>query len=79
MREERILLEYRINVSFVCGHVADFNAVKIELTLVSIFKTADDAERSGLTATRRTEKSDKLLISDVEIHRIDNLFAVIRL
>jgi hypothetical protein len=42
-----------IYVSFVSGNVVNDLTVKAHLTLIGIFKSADDTQGSGLTTTRR--------------------------
>ena len=77
MREERIFLEYGVYLSLVCRYVAYFNTVEIELSFVCGFESSYDSQGSGLTASGRSEKRDKFLISYIEVHRINDLFAVV--
>ena len=78
MREKRVFLEYRVDRALMSRHVTDFSSVKIKLTLVGTLKAADYTECSSFTAARRTEKRNKFSVPNIEIHRIYDLFSVVR-
>ena len=79
MREQGILLEYRIDMPFISGDVADFHPVKIKLTFLRGLKAADDSQGSCFTATLRTEQSNEFSIPDIQIHGVYYLLSVVRL
>jgi hypothetical protein len=61
----------------VRGNVAYLHTVEIELPFVGSLKATDYAQSRGLAASRWAEKSDELTVSDVEVHRIYDPFAVV--
>ena len=73
MREQRVLLEYGVQVSLVWRHVGDVHALKEHLAFVRRLETADDSQRGGLTTAGRTQQGDELVLVDGQVEIIQNL------
>ena len=70
MREQRIALEDRVDVSFVRRNVIDAFSIKKNVTRRGLRKTADDSQRGSLTTTGRAQESNELLVLNVQIQMI---------
>ena len=70
-------MEYSIDLPLESRDLAYFNSVKIELSLVSGFKSADDTKGGSFTASRRAEKRNEFSVSYVKINGVNNLFSVV--
>ena len=76
MREQGILLEDCIDIAAISRDVIDAFSVKQTFTGVGCFKTADDAQGCGFTASGRTENGNKFFIIDIKIDVVENAFSV---
>jgi hypothetical protein len=65
MGKERVALEYRIDVTLVGRNVIDALSVKIYVSYVGRFKSTDNTERRGLTASGGTQQGDKFMVVDI--------------
>ena len=78
MREERIALKNSIYMALIRRHIIYFFTVKIDITRIGIFETADNAKCCGFSASGRAEQSDEFTVMDVEIDAAQNCLTVKR-
>jgi hypothetical protein len=71
MREQRVVLEDRVDVSLVRRHAGDRLAGEEDLALGRLLEARDHAERRRLAAAGRTEQRIELATFDREVHVID--------
>ena len=76
VREQRVLLEHRVYVALVGRQVVYAPAVKHDVAGGRRQEPADDAQRGGLAAARRTQQRHELLVPDIKIYVFQDLFAV---
>ena len=67
MGKKSVALENGVDLAFMRRQRIDFFAIKNNLTFVRLYKSGNDSQGSGFAATRRTEQSYKLLITNVKV------------
>ena len=73
VREKRISLENGVDVSLVRRSLEEILALEINDAGISSLKACDDAERCRLSAARRTEERDELIVPDIERDILEDL------
>ena len=68
VREQRVPLKNGVDLPLVGGNVVDPFPVEKDVARVGRFKSADQAEGRGLSASGRTEQSHELFVPDIQIH-----------
>ena len=76
MREERILLEDRVQLAAVRRKACDILTVKNHLAAVRGREAAEDAERRGLAATGGAEQGHKGVLRNGQIQVVQHHFSV---
>src|SRR5207248_10809062 len=66
MREERVLLEYGVDTTFVRRERVEPSAVHPDFTGGGLFKTGDQAEQSSLAGTAFAEQREKFSGGDIQ-------------
>ena len=66
VRIQSIVLENHRDVAILRSNVVHETIADVELALGNLFQTGDHAQGGGLTAARRANQNDELLILDVE-------------
>ena len=72
MREQRVLLEYRVDGTLIRRQVVYPLAVKINIALVRRFKAADNPQRRRLAAARGSEERNEFLVADIQVDVFQN-------
>ena len=78
MWEERILLENRIDLSFVRWYIVNSFAIEKDIALVWIDKASYNPQSRGFSAPRRTQKGDKFAPLDAEVKILQHGLAIKR-
>ena len=78
VREQRITLKYRIDLTLMRWQIVDSFSIKKDIPIMRRQKPANNAKRRCLAAARRAKQSNELLIADLKVQIIQNLFAVIQ-
>ena len=68
VRKQRILLEYRVDLTFVRRDIIDPHAVKKHVAAGGLYKAADDPERGGLAAAGWTQQREEFLIIKIQVN-----------
>ena len=76
MREQRIALEYRVDVSLVRWNTVDLFAVEVDIAGGRFNKTSDNSQSCCLATTGWTQEGHKLLIVDVQVDSLENPLTV---
>ena len=76
MREQRIFLEYGVDLALVRRQAGDVLPVKDNLSVIGIEKARDDAQQRGLAAAGRAEQCDKFIFIDVQRDAVEHALAV---
>ena len=71
VREQRVVLEDRVDVAAVGRHAGDRLAGEEDLALGRLLEPGDHPERRGFAAARRAEKAVKLTVLDAQVHPVD--------
>ncbi len=79
VREQRVVLEHRVDVPLVRRAIRDVGAVELHLACVGALEARDDPERRRLPGARRAEKREELSAPDLEIDVIDGDHVAVRL
>ena len=66
MREERIALEYGVDVALVGGEEGDVFALQLNETARRLFEAADHAQRGGLAAAGWAEEGEEFAVGDIK-------------
>ena len=78
MGEKCIALEYGVDVAFVGRNSVYALAVEEHISAGGLEKACDYAESGGLSAARRPEKGNELLILYVETDVFEDTFALLK-
>ena len=70
--EERVALEYGIDLPLVRRHVVNALAVKDDGALVLLQKSAQDAQQRGLSAAGRAQQGHKFIFKNVQVHALED-------
>ena len=71
MREQGVVLEHRVDRTFVGRKGADLFAEDLEAAFGRKLEAGDHPQRCCLPATGRSEHGEELAIGDLEIDRVD--------
>ena len=66
-REQRVVLEDRVDRALVRSHVGDVDAVQQDLALGRLLEAGDHPQRRGLPAARGPQQGEELPARDVEV------------
>ena len=72
MREQRIVLEDCIQLTFVGGKVGDVSAFEDDAAFVRRLESCENPERSGFSAAGGAEQCDELVFVNDEIKIVEN-------
>ena len=61
MGEQRVFLEYGVQLAFIWRKAGDILAVKDDRALIRPFESADNPERCGFTAAAGSKQCDKCI------------------
>ena len=78
IREQRILLEHRIDLPLLGRQLRDVRAIKQDAAAVRQLEAPDQPQRRRLPAPRRPEKRHELIFMNGEVEILDDLPPVIR-
>jgi hypothetical protein len=71
VREQRVVLEHRVDVARVRGPAADVGARQLDAAAVGLLEAGDQAQRRALARARRAEQREELAATDVERDGVD--------
>ena len=71
MREQRVVLEDRVDVARVGRAGGDVGAGELDAARVGQLEAGDQPQRRRLARARRPEQREELSAGDVEGHRVD--------
>ena len=71
VREERVVLEDRVDVALVRRDTGDRLSGEQDLALRRLLEAGDHAQRRGLAAAGRAEEAVELAAGDVQVHVVD--------
>ena len=77
MGKQRVFLENGVQLTFVRGELCDVLPVKNNLSLIRGLKPADDAQRGGFPAAAGAEQGQKFILTDLEVHLVQNRCSVV--
>ena len=77
MGEERVFLEYGVDLPLMRGDALHIRAVDIDLARIGGDKARDDAEQSGLAAAGGAEQGQKFAVPDIEADVIEGEIAAV--
>ena len=63
---QSVVLENHRDVAILGCNIVDQLVADVELAVGNLFQAGDHAQRGGLTATRRSDQNDELLVLDVQ-------------
>ena len=66
VRIQRVVLENHRDVAILRSNVVNQTVADVELALGDLFKASNHAQGGGLTAARRSDQNDELLVLDVQ-------------
>ena len=78
VREERVLLEDRVDRALVRRHAVDLLATKKDIAAIGCDEAADRAQNRGFAAAGGAEERHELAVTDCEVEVLEHLFAVKR-
>ena len=79
MREERVVLEDRVDVPLVGRTVRDVGAAELDATLVGPLEAGDQPQRRRLAGAGRAQQREELAGGDLEIDPVDRDDVAVRL
>ena len=71
MREQRVVLEDRVDVALVRRDAGDRRAGEQDLAFGRLLEAGDHPQRRGLAAARRPEQARELAARDAQVHVVD--------
>jgi hypothetical protein len=71
VREQRVVLEDRVDVARVGRTSGDVAARELDAARVGQLEAGDQPQGRGLARARRTQQREELAAGDVERHRVD--------
>ena len=71
VREQRVVLEDRVDVAPVGRHAGDRLTREEDLALGRLLEPGDHPERRGLAAARRAKEAVELTVLDAQVHPVD--------
>jgi len=76
MREECVSLEDSIYMPLVMRNIVDALTHKENISLIRVFKAADDPQSGSLSASGGTEERDEFIVMNIQTHIVQNNLAV---
>lgn len=78
MREERVFLEYGVDLALVGRDVHDVLAVEEDLALGGLQEAAEDAQQRRLATAGGTEQGDELIFVNVQADALEDDLPVLK-
>ena len=77
VREQRVVLEDRVDVALVGRQPGDVLALELDRALGRLLEAADHPQRRGLAAAARAEEAEELAVADLEVDVVDGEEALV--
>ncbi|MNP74831.1 hypothetical protein D3C76_1717700 [compost metagenome] len=76
MRKQGVALKDGINVTMFGGNIGDVLIFKMNLAVVDVFQSGNQAQNGCLAAARRAKQREKLTVIDSQVKIVNDGFTI---